>query len=81
MDTTETDRRERVNELNEAAGERATLEARYGKVWDTEQLRSEFTVSGFLAPFVSVTRTADGVSGSMEFQHNPRFYFNFRPTK
>jgi hypothetical protein len=24
-----------------------------------------------------VTRKADGVKGSMEFTHNPRFYFNF----
>jgi hypothetical protein len=34
---------------------------------------------GFMAAFVVVTRKADGVKGSMEFTHNPRFYFNFVP--
>lgn len=45
--------------------------------WTTEELQREFTVEGFLAPFVVVTRKADGVKGSMEFTHSPRFYFNF----
>jgi hypothetical protein len=45
--------------------------------WDTDQLREEFEVIGFMAPFVVVRRKADGVKGSMEFVHNPRFYFNF----
>jgi hypothetical protein len=45
--------------------------------WDTDQLREEFEVIGFMAPFVVVRRKADGVRGSMEFTHNPRFYFNF----
>jgi hypothetical protein len=26
-----------------------------------------------------VRRLADGVKGSLEFQHNPRLYFSFRP--
>ena len=47
--------------------------------WTTEELGQEFIVHSFLAPFVSVTRLADGVLGSMEFTHNPRFYFNFQP--
>jgi len=45
--------------------------------WTTEQLGREFTVHSFMAPFVVVTRKADGVKGSMEFTHSPRFYFNF----
>lgn len=32
-----------------------------------------------MAPLVVVRRKADGVKGSLEFQHNPRFYFNFQP--
>jgi hypothetical protein len=32
---------------------------------------------GFMAPFVIVTRKSDGAKGSLEFTHNPRFYFNF----
>ncbi len=49
-----------------------------GSVWNTEELQEEFTVVGFGAPFVSVVRKSDGVKGSMEFQHMPRFYFNFK---
>ena len=45
--------------------------------WTTDQLREEFEVLGFLAPFVAVVRKSDGVEGSMEFSHDPRFYFNF----
>lgn len=45
--------------------------------WDTDQLRAEFEVIGFLAPFVVVKRKSDGAKGLMEFTHNPRFYFNF----
>jgi len=47
--------------------------------WDTEQLRAEFEVLGFMAPFVSVCRKADGVKGCLEFTHSPRVYFNFTP--
>ena len=47
--------------------------------WSTDQLREEFVVHGFLAPFIAVTRKSDGAKGSMEFQHFPRFYFNFVP--
>ena len=45
--------------------------------WDTAQLGAEFEVIGFMAPFVVVRRKADGRKGSMEFTHNPRWYFNF----
>jgi hypothetical protein len=47
--------------------------------WDTDQLRAEFEVIGFMAPFVVVKRKSDGVKGSMEFVHSPRVYFNFVP--
>ncbi len=52
--------------------------AEAGQRWDTDALRQEFEVTGFLAPFVMVRRRADGVKGSLEFTHSPRFYFNFR---
>ena len=32
---------------------------------------------GFMAPFIGVERKSDGQKGSIEFQHSPRFYFNF----
>ena len=45
--------------------------------WTTDELRKEFDVIGFMAPFVVVQRKSDGVKGSMEFTHSPRVYFNF----
>jgi hypothetical protein len=45
--------------------------------WDTEQMKTDFEVLGFLAPFVVVRRKSDGKNGSLEFTHNPRVYFNW----
>ena len=53
------------------------MAAQYGQVWDAQQLADDFEVVGFMAPFVVVRRKADGMKGSLEFQHNPRYYFNF----
>jgi hypothetical protein len=82
QDPTESIRRARLVELNsrlgpEAAERRAQLEADYGKVWNTEELREEFIVKGFMAPLVVVERKSDGQVGSLEFSHLPRFYFNW----
>jgi len=57
---------------------REDLEKEFGQVWDTDQLRADFEVVGFRAPWVVVRRRTDGVEGSMEFQHHPRFYFQFQ---
>ncbi len=87
MDETKGIRREMVAEINgqvesnSKETERARLESIYGQVWDTEELARDFDVKGFMAPFVVVTRNADGVKGSLEFQHYPRFYFNFAEYK
>jgi len=79
-DVTETIRRELVAEINSQPGSRASLEAKYGQVWSTDELRNDFEVLGFMAPFVVVRRNSDGRKGSLEFQHGPpRFYFNFQP--
>jgi hypothetical protein len=45
--------------------------------WTTEELGRDFEVIGFLAPFVAVRRRSDGVIGTLEFTHLPRWYFNF----
>jgi len=70
-------RRERLVEINTNRAERTALEARHGQVWDTDELSRDFTVEGFMAPFVVVRRKSDGAVGSLEFQAQPRFYFNF----
>ncbi len=78
-DPTETIRRERLAEINIVPGSREALEAKYGQVWDTGELTEEFQAIGFMAPLVVVRRRSDGVKGSLEFQGNPRFYFNWQP--
>lgn len=52
-----------------------------GQEWDTEALQRDFTVEFFAAPFVLVTRKADGVKGSLRFKHSPRVYFGFEADK
>jgi hypothetical protein len=77
-DPTEPLRRQRLAKINAEPGGREALEAAHGQVWDTQQLTQDFEVVGFLAPLVVVRRKADGVKGSLEFQHAPRLYFNWQ---
>ena len=76
-DPTEAIRRERLAEINAEPNSREALEAEHGQVWDTDQLRQDFEVIGFMAPLVVVRRRSDGVKGSLEFQHSPRLYWGF----
>jgi hypothetical protein len=78
-DETEPFRRARVNQLAaQQTDNRAELETRHGKVWNTDELRTEFDVTGFMAPYVIVRRRSDNAVGSLEFQHEPRYYFSFQ---
>ena len=69
------------NTQNEKAIEKARLIGIHGEnnVFDTTELQEQFEVIGFDAPFCVVRRKSDGIKGSMEFQHTPRFYFDFMP--
>jgi hypothetical protein len=49
------------------------------QVWDTTEMRRDFDVTGFLAPFVVVRRKDDGAVGTLEFAHTPRYYWGFTP--
>lgn len=80
-DPTEELRKERLIEINAAPGSREALEAVHGKVWNTDELIQDFEVIGFLAPVVVVRRRADGVKGSLEFQHSPRLYWGWQEHK
>jgi hypothetical protein len=80
-DVTEGIRRDLQQELSAEAAERAGLEAKHGQVWSTQEVQKEFEITGFMAPFVVVTRKADGVVGSLMFQHSPRYYFSFTPDR
>lgn len=77
QDPTEGTRRAMVAEINAEPGSRGALEAEHGQVWDTDQLRADFEVTGFMAPFVTVKRLSDGAKGTLCFQHSPRLYWGF----
>ena len=60
---------------------RAELEAVFGRVWDTRQLAAEFTITSIITPdALVVRRKVDGAVGTMTFQNQPRFYFQFVPS-
>jgi len=69
-------RREMILEVNQGL-ERKALEIQHGQVWNTEELQDEFVVVGFMAPCVVVVRKSDQATGSMLFQHSPRYYWGF----
>jgi hypothetical protein len=77
-DPTESIRRQQVAEINIDPVSREALEAKHRQVWDTDQLRRHFDVLGFMAPYIGVRRKSDGAKGSLQFQHDPRFYFGFK---
>lgn len=57
----------------------AEIKAKLPKLeWDTDELQRDFTVQSFLAPFVFVTRKADGVKGTLQFDHHPRRYYGWQ---
>lgn len=66
---------------NDGASRKA-LEDQYGtgNVWTTKELQEEFQVHSFLAPYATVERRSDRQRGTVQFNHNPRYYFNFVPT-
>lgn len=76
-DPSENARRQLVAEINAKPGSREALAAEHGQIWSTDELCRDFDVVGFAAPVVVVRRKADGVRGSLLFQHDPRFYFGF----
>jgi len=77
FDPTESIRREMVAAINANPTSREALAQKYGKVWDTEELGQDFEVTGFMAPLVVVKRKVDGIVGTLTFQHQPRYYFDF----
>lgn len=77
-DPTEQLRKQRVAEINSEENTRKSLEKLHGQVWSTTEMQEEFDAIGFMAPLIVVSRKSDGVKGSLEFSHNPRFYFNFQ---
>lgn len=77
-DPTESKRRKMVGDINSQPRDRVALEAAYGDVWSTDEMRERFEVLGFGAPLCIVKRKSDGQKGSLMFQHHPRLYFQFQ---
>ncbi len=48
------------------------------EVWNTAEIERDFTVLAFSAPYIRCIRKSDGVHGSMQFTHDPRYYFDFQ---
>jgi hypothetical protein len=82
-DPTEPARRALVGAINKQPFTRERLEEVYGKdnVFSTDELTKHFEVQGFAAPFVIVHRKSDGAIGTLTFQHEPRFYWDFQEDK
>ena len=78
IDKTETIRKLEVALINLVPGSREDLETKFPQVWGTGEMERDFTVLGFMAPYMVVVRKEDGKKGSLQFQHRPRFYFNFK---
>ena len=67
-----TDTTESIKRTMLATGQPASdLAVDEGRKWTTDELRAEFEVLGFAAPFVVVRRRLDGQRGSLEFTHSP----------
>jgi hypothetical protein len=86
METTLNDSIEEVRRwlllaINAEPAERTSLECRYGRVWSASELANDFEVMGFMAPFAVVRRKTDNQLGSLLFQHQPRYYFEFQADK
>jgi len=76
-DPTEATRRVLVSQINGNATVRQELEERHGTVYDSDEIREQFEVIGFAAPYMMVRRKSDGARGSLMFQHSPRLYWGF----
>lgn len=70
-----------AGELKLADYGREHVPADAGARWTSEELRRDFEVIGFQAPYVMVRRRSDGVEGTLEFVHSPRIYFSFVPRR
>jgi hypothetical protein len=57
--------------------EKKDLENIHGEVLTTAEAVQKYEFIAFCAPFARVRRRTDGQIGTLEFQHNPRFYFKF----
>jgi hypothetical protein len=72
-----TDRTKTIRRKMLATGQPARDLEKASRRWSAQEMAEEFTVLGFMAPFVVVTRKSDGKKGTLEFTHSPRWYFGW----
>ena len=65
-------------EMIETGQPQADLAAEAGQTWTTAEMQEDFDVLSFSAPFVVVVRKSDSATGTLEFTHSPRRYFNWQ---
>ncbi len=80
-ETADTLRRDLCRQINADPSSRQALEQVHGQVWTTAELTSDYEIVGFAAPLVVARRRSDGVTGTLFFQHAPRFYFHFEAAR
>jgi hypothetical protein len=78
-DESESVQPERLAEINALPDNRESLEAKYGTVWNEAELADAFEVIEYKPSVVQVRRKWDAKLGTVEYQHDPRFYFNWKP--
>lgn len=71
-------RRQRLADLGLVPGSREALEAKYGHVWNADELDRDFEVIECLGPYVAVRRRSDGLRGNVEADDDFQFFFNFQ---
>lgn len=60
-----------------ASKTRADLQAKYGQVWNDDELERDFLGCIQIGPLALVVRREDGVAGSLSVQNEPRLYHTF----
>ncbi len=53
------------------------LEKQYKEVMTTDEAREKYEFTGFCMGLALVKRKSDGVTGTLDFTHSPRFYYQF----
>ena len=56
---------------------RTDLEQEFGKVWDTQELATEFVITSIIGLEVVVRRKADNVVGMLTYQNEPRLFYRW----
>ena len=68
-------------QLNSAPKNRSELLETEAEVWDSDEVRGEFEITGFKSPFALARHLGSGQRGTLLFQDDPRYYFGWSPDR